>query len=240
MNAALLFKRCVVQRLGVVAYQTAWDLQNRLADEIAAGARLPTLLLLQHPHTFTFGRRGDPRHLLWSAAELNQRGVGVYWVDRGGDVTYHGPGQLVGYPLIPLGLPVVPAETPEGAARLPQADYTGYLRRLETVVARALAETCGLTTRTVAGKTGVWTDSAAPLKLASIGVKVDGRGITRHGFALNVNPDMEYWNGIVACGLADDRMTSLAEAVNPLPEMKRVEDALIRAFGQVFGVEMDE
>src|SRR5512137_3091661 len=93
---------CQVRCLGLVPYQNAWDLQAELAAKIAAGELPPTLLLLEHPHTYTFGRRGKSTNLLWSEAELKQRGIEVFWVDRGGDVTYHGPGQLVGYPLIPL------------------------------------------------------------------------------------------------------------------------------------------
>jgi lipoate-protein ligase B len=93
---------CLVQRLGLAPYEQTWKLQDVLAAQIAAGQRPPTLLLLEHPHTYTFGRRGQAQNLLWQPAELEQRGIAVYWVDRGGDVTYHGPGQLVGYPL-PLG-----------------------------------------------------------------------------------------------------------------------------------------
>ncbi len=94
---------CHVHDLGLMDYQPAWDLQNRLAAEIARSERPPTLLLLEHPHTYTFGRRGQAENLLWDENQLKARGVSVHWVDRGGDVTYHGPGQLVGYPLVPLG-----------------------------------------------------------------------------------------------------------------------------------------
>ena len=93
---------CQVHRLGLVPYEPAWRLQEQYAAEIAAGTRPPTLLLLEHPHTYTFGRRGQAKNLLWDAAELARREVTVHWVDRGGDVTYHGPGQLVGYPLLTL------------------------------------------------------------------------------------------------------------------------------------------
>ncbi len=95
--------RCEVHRLGLVDYQQAWDLQETMAAEIARGTRPPTLLLLQHPHTYTIGRSGKPENLLWDERQLEQEGVRVYQVDRGGDITYHGPGQLVGYPLLPLG-----------------------------------------------------------------------------------------------------------------------------------------
>ena len=121
---------CQVIKLGQVDYQQAWDLQNHLADEIAAGRHLPTLLLLEHPHTFTFGRKGHIENLLWSQEELARRRVKVYWVDRGGDVTYHGPGQLVGYPLLSL---AAWDWLKSGANQLPQVDYVGYLRKLEQV-----------------------------------------------------------------------------------------------------------
>jgi lipoyl(octanoyl) transferase len=119
---------CETLFLGQVDYQAAWDLQNRLAAEIAAGQRAPTLLLLEHPHTYTIGRRGGDEHLLWDEARLQAEGASVYHVDRGGDITYHGPGQLVGYPLIPL------ATLGWQGDRLPQADYVGYVRKLEKVI----------------------------------------------------------------------------------------------------------
>jgi lipoate-protein ligase B len=237
-----------------VAYEEAWELQSSLAAEIAAGQRPPTLLLLEHPHTFTFGRRGQVGNLLWDEAELARRGVGVHWVDRGGDVTYHGPGQLVGYPIIPLdtrGLRV------DGdSARLPQADYVGYVRKLELSLITALAR-LGVASTQVAGLTGVWVqagqggaklDPANPghqvqpgqAKIAAIGVKVDAHGISRHGFALNVDPDMTYWEGIVACGLLDYRVTRLADLIDPPPVMENVIQAVISSFGEAFKYEMSE
>jgi len=119
-------KPCLVHFLGQVPYGDAWALQNQLAQEIAAGQRLPTMLLLEHPHTFTFGRRGHEENLLWSEAERRRRGVEVFWVDRGGDVTYHGPGQLVGYPLLPLAPGGLRFTDERGTPRLPQADFVGY------------------------------------------------------------------------------------------------------------------
>src|SRR5512137_2944550 len=113
-------QRCLVHCLGLVPYQQAWDLQAQLADQIASGELAPTLLLLEHPHTYTFGRRGQASNLLWGEAELKQRGVQVFWVDRGGDVTYHGPGQLVGYPLIPLKTDHLLTSSQSDRAFLPQ------------------------------------------------------------------------------------------------------------------------
>lgn len=233
---------CHVLRLGKMEYTQAWRLQDRLAGEIASGHRPPALLLLEHPHTYTFGRRGQIENLLWDETELVRRGISVHWVDRGGDVTYHGPGQLVGYPLLPLGIP----KFSDGAARLPQADYVGYLRKLEQTLIEAIAQ-FGLATQRVEGKTGVWVNGAQdqgfgsperPLKIASIGVKVDGRGVSRHGFALNVNPDMSYWEGIIACGLVDDAMTSLADWLFPVPSMEAVIQATLNGFGRIFGYDM--
>ena len=117
---------CEVHTFGLIEYQEAWDLQDQFAAEIAAGERPPTLLLLEHPHTYTFGRRGDAANLVWGENELRQRGISVHWVDRGGDVTYHGPGQLVGYPLLPLGRPSPLTPLPGGEGnRIPRADYVG-------------------------------------------------------------------------------------------------------------------
>ena len=206
---------CEVRDLGLIDYDRAWDLQDKFAAEIAAGGRAPTLLLLEHPHVYTFGRKGHSGNLLWDDQQLKERGLSVRWVDRGGDVTYHGPGQLVGYPLIPLGVPLTEpldrdvAGHPNGRregnekARIPEADYIGYVRKLEQMLIVALAR-LGLATGQVPGMTGVWVQADIfsrcprckpgernkPAKIAAIGVKVDVHGISRHGFALNVNPDM--------------------------------------------------
>ncbi|MEW6649295.1 MAG: lipoyl(octanoyl) transferase LipB [Chloroflexota bacterium] len=216
--------------LGEVDYQRAWELQNRLAERIAAGDQPPCLLLLEHPHTYTIGRRGGRQHILWAAEEIERRGIAVYDVDRGGDITYHGPGQLVGYPLLPLAVPGWQG------ARLPQADFVGYARRLEQVLMRVLGE-YGLPAAQRAGLTGVWVERGggnAPVKIASIGVKVDARGVTRHGFALNVQPEMDYWQGIVPCGLDGVRMAALKEWVEPAPSVLAVARRTADAFMEVF------
>ncbi len=232
---------CAVHWLGLVDYQQAWDLQNELASEIGAGRRRATLLLLEHPHTYTFGRRGDQANLLWSESELARRGITVHWVDRGGDVTYHGPGQLVGYPLLPLGTPQ-PAAAGNGSSRLPQADYVGYLRWLEETILLTL-ERLGIPAIRVDGLTGVWIPAdgeARPAKIASIGVKVDARGISRHGFALNLNPQMDYWKGIIGCGLEGYPATSIAEQLGEAqqPSMESLCTEVVQAFGEVFGFRM--
>jgi lipoyl(octanoyl) transferase len=222
-----------VRCLGMIPYQQAWDMQVQLSGKIANGESPPTLLLLEHPHTFTFGRRGQAANLLWGEAELKQHGIEVFWVDRGGDVTYHGPGQLVGYPLIPLNIHDLLTSNPAGSAAIPRADYVGYLRRLEQVLILALHQ-FGVEGETIQDLTGVWVKGS---KIAAIGVKVDSHGITRHGFALNINPAMSYWDGIIGCGLAGTSVTSLAALQPDPPGMQQVIQAIINAFGAVFEVE---
>lgn len=239
--------------LGLMEYERAWKLQDEYAREIAEGKRSPTLMLLEHPHVYTFGRRGRQENLLWGESQLKEKGIAIHWVDRGGDVTYHGPGQLVGYPLIPL-TPPSPSgrgDGGEGEMRIPQADYVGYVRKLEKTLIVALAR-LGLAAGQRSGLTGVWIqadvhsrcprckpeDRQKPAKIAAIGVKVDARGISRHGFALNVNPDMEYWEGIIACGLQDEPVVSLADLFPEPPSMERVKAEVVNAFSEVFQYEV--
>lgn len=242
-------KVCHVHQLALVPYQEAWDLQNHLAEQIHAGDRPPTLLLLEHPHTYTFGRSGDAKNLLWNESTLAEKGIEVHWVDRGGDITYHGPGQLVGYPLLPLGAPRT--QPGEDSNHLPRANYIGYLRKLEDVIISTLRG-FGINGEQHPGMTGVWlgaarnpgltgldqTERQRPVKVASIGVKVDSHGVSRHGFALNVDPDMSYWKGIIACGLEGYGETSLAEVLPIKPGMKEVIERLVVAFGETFAYKM--
>lgn len=251
--------------LGLIEYEAAWKLQDQYALEIAEGKRLPTLLLLEHPHVYTFGRRGHRENLLWGEAQLKEKGIAIHWVDRGGDVTYHGPGQLVGYPLIPLRpvgpLDEVESQTSESSpdparpdwstTHIPQADYVGYVRKLEETLIVALAR-LGLAAGQRSGLTGVWIqadvhsrcprckpeDRKRPAKIAAIGVKVDARGVSRHGFALNVNPDMEYWDGIIGCGLQDEPIVSLADLFPEPPSMEHVKQEVITAFVEMFGCDI--
>ena len=253
--------------LGLIEYEAAWKLQDQYAAEIVEGKRAPTLLLLEHPHVYTFGRRGKQENLLWGESQLKEKGIAIHWVDRGGDVTYHGPGQLGGYPLLPL-RPVrspvnVELQNPKSThasdsmddlmrpdrstSRIPDADYVGYVRNLEKVIITALAN-LGLAAGQRPGLTGVWIqadvhsrcprcspeDRKKPAKIAAIGVKVDARGVSRHGFALNVNPDMEYWDGIIACGLQDEPIVSLADLFPEPPSMGRVKEEVVKAFNEVF------
>ena len=172
--------------------------------------------------------------------QLKTRGVSVHWVDRGGDVTYHGPGQLIGYPLIPLGQIGVQSLEALESSPTPKSDYVGYVRNLEKMLITALGR-LGLESGQLDGKTGVWVGLAGGqklVKIAAIGVKVDVQGVTRHGFALNVNPDMSYFEGIVPCGIADYPVASLAEFLFPLPAPEVVKAQVVRAFGETFGYEM--
>lgn len=210
---------CWAVDLGTFHYGRAWDLQGglvraRLADEV------PDLLLfVEHPHVYTLGRAGDDRHVLWDQRLLAQRGVEIYHVDRGGDVTYHGPGQAVGYPIIAL--------------RRHGLDAHRYLRDLEEVLIRALAE-FGIRGGRVPGMTGVWVDNA---KIAAIGVKFT-RWVTSHGFALNVNTDLSYFEGIIPCGLSNRNVTSMQELLGRTVAMADVHAALRRQFAAVFGLDV--
>ncbi len=228
----------LIQDLGLIDYQTAWNLQDEYAAQIAAGTRPPTLLLLEHPHVYTFGRKGHAENLLWNETQLKQKGIATYWVDRGGDVTYHGPGQLVGYPLIPLG-------RINQEIRSLGVDYVGYVRKIEETLIGVLMG-FGIGGGQRVGKSGVWVQADVhsrcvncepeerkkPAKIAAIGVKVDANGVTRHGFSLNVNPDMNYWEGIVPCGLSE-AVVSLADILPVAPPMDEVKRRVGDAFRQM-------
>jgi lipoate-protein ligase B len=243
-------KLCEVRRLGRVEYQAAWDLQAEIAAQVAAGKLPPTLLLLEHPHTFTFGRQGHIENMRWDEDERARRGAAVHWVDRGGDVTYHGPGQLVGYPILPLAPLRQDGATRDGYRRLPRADFVGYVRELEKALIQTLAG-FGLVSGQIPGLTGVWVqpDVASrcprcppaarhkPAKIAAIGVKVDVKGVTRHGFALNIHTDPDYWAGIIGCGL-DYPVVNLADLLPEPPPIDQVAERFIAVFGQVFGFRM--
>ena len=175
--------------LGSVPYREAWDLQKSLAEEVRAGGP-DTLLLLEHPHVFTMGTRGTEENVLWDAAERRRREIEIVWADRGGDVTYHGPGQLTGYPILDLGR--------HGG------DLLVYLRSLETSLISYLRE-LDIESASVPGLTGVWHGTE---KVAAIGVKKSGP-VVSHGFALNLTTDLDYFGGIVPCGLDDKTATSV-------------------------------
>ena len=183
---------CRIIRAGVVGYVEAWDWQVRLANGIREGTEPETLLLLEHPHTYTRGRLAPDSDLLLDEATLAAQGITVVETDRGGLITYHGPGQLVAYPIIRL----------RG-----RGGPHWYVRTLEQVIINVLSD-FGLTATTVDGHTGVWT-SDGQRKIAAIGVKIAG-GVAYHGFAINVDPDLTMFEGIIPCGITDRAVTSLA------------------------------
>lgn len=214
---------CRVVWLGRRDYQEAWKIQRETASERLTGDFPDTLLLLEHPPTITLGRAADRSHIRASAAELERAGVAVVESDRGGDVTYHGPGQLVGYPILNLR---EPPHTP---------DLHTYLRALEETLIRTLA-VFGVIAGRFPGYTGVWTqlDTPHPAKIAAIGIK-SSRWITLHGFALNVCPDLSHFDWIVPCGIHDYGVTSLSRLLDRPVTVAEVLPSVEAAFVEVFG-----
>jgi lipoate-protein ligase B len=221
-----------------VPYDEALAIQEKLVAEVTDGKHPAALLLLEHPHTFTFGRRGRKENLTWDATELDRHAIEVHWVDRGGDVTYHGPGQIVAYPILPLSTRTAQQKGEHNnAENAYKVNYIAYLRDLEEVVIQALAQ-LGANAIRIQDATGVWVQPSKshpkPAKIAAIGVKVDAKGVSKHGFALNVSTDMRYWEGIIACGLADYAVTSLAEILPSVPSYDQIIGEIELAFGRVF------
>lgn len=209
--------------LGHIPYQECWELQDRVADEVASGEYPDTLLLLEHPHTYTCGRRGGREHILIGDDDLRREGITVLDVNRGGDVTYHGPGQLVAYPIINL------------HRYGEKIDYPGYVRTLERVLIDTLGE-FGIESHTLEGLSGAWiATERGEEKIAAIGVRVDGRGITSHGIALNVTPDLRFFSYIVPCGITDKGVISMEKLLISPPSIDSVKDAFARHFADVFG-----
>lgn len=212
-----------VRRLGLIGYEDALALQKTLVEQRKRGDIPDTLLLLEHPDVITLGvkTRNDLSHVLETPEALAAKGVGLFESGRGGDVTYHGPGQLVGYPIFDL--------------KPDRCDVHRYVRDLEEVLIRAVAE-FGVDARRVAGLTGIWVGpDGREAKLAAIGVRIS-RWVTSHGFALNVNTDLSRFGLIVPCGITDKGVTSLQQLLGrPIP-MAEVEDAVVRAFTAVFAV----
>ena len=195
-----------IQDLGTIGYAEAWELQRRLVERRKARAVPDTLLLLEHPHVFTLGRNAKPEHLLARPPEVE-----VHATNRGGDITYHGPGQLVGYPILDL-----------GAIR---KDVVWYVRSLEEALIAALEE-FGIAGGRNPGLTGVW---VGPEKIAAIGVHLS-RWVTSHGFALNVHPELRYFQFIVPCGIREYGVTSMERVVGRAPAMAAVKQAVARQF----------
>lgn len=204
---------------GLVPYLPMWDRQRRLAARRARGDIGDLLLLLEHEHVYTNGRRGDPAHLLADNATLVRLGAAYHTIDRGGDITYHGPGQLVGYPIMHL-----------NDAGL---GLRSYVHGLEQAIVRAVAA-FGVEATTIPGSTGVWLGES---KLAAIGVKISG-GVAYHGFALNVATDLSYLKQIVPCGLPDRAVTSLEQILGQRVSLDEVARACGEALAGTFDREL--
>ena len=205
-----------VRWLGRLPYAEALELQETLVEERRRGAAPDTLLLVEHPHVITLGTASQPEHVLLDEEERRVRSIELFETGRGGDVTYHGPGQLVGYPILDL--------------KPDRKDLHRYLRDLEEVLIRTAAA-FGVEAFRSSGLTGVWTAGG---KVAAIGVRVSSRWITSHGFALNVDTDLDFFGAIVPCGIPDRPVTSLARETGRAITLDAVRPPLIRAFASVF------
>jgi lipoyl(octanoyl) transferase len=221
VDGGIVTRRLEVRRLGIVSYADALALQRELVAERQADRIDDVLLLLQHPHVLTLGVRGDGGrgHIVASSDALAARGVDVFETGRGGDVTYHGPGQLVGYPIINL--------------KPDRCDVHRYVRDVEEVLLRTAAD-YSVTARRIDGLTGAWVGDE---KLAAIGVRI-ARWVTSHGFALNVSTDLEYFKLIVPCGIADRGVTSLERLLGRSVDIDEVGARLAEHFAAVFGREI--
>src|SRR5438876_7088903 len=207
--------------LGSVPYREAWDLQAALVRELREGAGHDTLLLLEHPHVFTMGKAAAPEHVLWDEDERARRRVEVVWSDRGGEATYHGQGQLVGYPVVAL---------TSFERTIPH-----YLERLEKSLIDYLDELGVDSEPGEPGFTGVWRNGE---KLAAIGIKLN-RSVVSHGFALNLTTDLAYFEGIVPCGHAERRPTSVEAVTGRRIDTRTAAKAYAGNFAVTFGVELD-
>jgi lipoyl(octanoyl) transferase len=226
---------CLTIDLGLVGYAEAYALQKRIVAARKADAIEDVLLLCEHPHVITQGRNGKREHLLAGENVLRQKGVDFYETSRGGDITYHGPGQIVGYPILNL-----------AAIR---RDVVWYVRMLEEVMIRASSD-FGVSATRETGKTGIWvppnvgaadgrgrfSDSASE-KLGAIGVHIS-RWVTSHGFAYNVSTDLRFFDLIIPCGIADRKATSLEKLLSRRVDSHEVAGCLTKHFGEVFGREM--
>jgi len=207
--------------LGLCDYDSVHQLQQTLATRRYADEMGDTVLLVEHEPVFTLGRRADEANILASAEQLDSEGIAVRRIERGGDVTYHGPGQIVGYPILRL-----------RDYRLGASDY---MHRLEQVIIDLCAD-YGLAARRRQGYIGVWIGMN---KIAAFGVRVR-RGVTFHGWALNVAPNMAHWGMIIACGITDGGVTSLDAELGQAPAMTNVKTGLIRHLGRLFDAEMEQ
>ena len=219
-----------VLHLGTIDYATGVRLQRRLVELRKDGRIGDVLLLLEHVPVITLGRNAKATNVVASAELLSRRGVEVVQCDRGGDVTFHGPGQLVGYPIFNL------REMPAENGNPKTLGAVAYVRKLEEVLIRTCAD-FGIPSKRVAGLTGVWTDANEEAKIAAIGVHIS-RAVTSHGFALNVNVDLGYFNLIIPCGITSKPVTSLARELKQQLSMQAVAHSISRNFGLVFQSQM--
>jgi len=210
---------CAWRDLGRMDYAAAFELQRNLVEQRKRAEIPDHLLLVEHPHVITLGRNAKREHLLAGAGDLRRAGVAIEETDRGGDITYHGPGQLVGYPIVDL----------RGWKR----DVVEYVRALEEVLIGVLGE-FGIPAQRAAGMTGVWAEGS---KIAAIGVHIS-RWVSSHGFALNVTTDLKYFQYIVPCGLAGRPVTSMERLLGAGPGREPVMAAVVRHFGNVFTRQM--
>jgi len=214
---------CTVINLGLIGYAPAWELQKRIVAARKAATIEDVLLFCEHPHVITLGRNGKRANLLATESVLRQKGVEYFETSRGGDITYHGPGQIVGYPILNLGAI--------------KRDVVWYVRMLEEVMIRITAD-FGIVAKREAGKTGIWVgEGAVAEKLAAIGVHIS-RWVTSHGFAYNVATDLRYFDLIVPCGITERKATSLEKLLARHIRLADVEGLLAKHFGEVFGLEM--
>lgn len=210
---------CEARWLGRVSYSDGLALQEQAVEGLRSGNAPEQLLLLEHPHVFTLGRGADGAHILAGNEQLQSQSIEVHETGRGGDVTYHGPGQLVGYPIINL--------------KPDRCDVHRYVRDLEEVLIRTIGE-FGVKGTRIGGLTGVWVGNE---KIAAIGVRI-ARWITSHGFALNVSTDLNYFRMIVPCGISDKGVTSLSRLVGRNIDLQEVAHCAASHFGEVFSREM--
>jgi lipoate-protein ligase B len=211
---------CVVHRLGLVEYDEAYELQKRLHSDRLKGIISDTLLLLEHPPTLTIGRSGTMKNVLVSKDELTDKGITLFSTDRGGDVTFHGPGQLVGYPIIDL--------SRRGK------DIHRYVHDLEEVIIQTLKD-FSITAERDEGHAGVWVQNE---EIAAIGLSVRS-WVTMHGFALNVNPNLEYFSLINPCGFSDREATSMSTILGDEVSMEEVANRLIANLSRIFSAHME-
>ena len=218
-------KICQIIDLGLIDYAEALALQKRVVAARKGDAIEDALLVCEHPHVITQGRNGKREHLLVSEHVLQQKGMDYYETSRGGDITYHGPGQIVGYPILNL-----------GAIR---RDVVWYVRTLEEAMIRATAE-FGITAERVVGKTGIWVRAGnTEEKLAAIGVHIS-RWVTSHGFAYNVSTDLRNFDLIVPCGIADRKATSLEKLLGRRIEVEEVAPRIAKHLGELLGLDIKE